>query len=261
MLIGLAQRNAQYSPILDTTMPSSALLQRFRTWPAWLGQLPSQCAVCASWPAQRLCDACIAQFARPQPRCTTCALPLPGGAHQCGRCVLRPPLLERCVAAVDYGYPWAGVLAQFKFRGDPGWAAALARLMRSAPWAEPLLDAADWLVPVPLAVPRLRERGFNQAWELARQLHPAKANAGLLLRVRGGEDQHALGRMARLRNLQGAFAPDPLRQSALQGKRVLLIDDVMTTGATLHAVAYALHTAGIASVSALVLARVDDKRE
>ncbi len=167
-------------------------------------------------------------------------------------------MLERCVAAVDYGYPWAGVVAQFKFRGDPAWAAALARLMRSAPWAEPLMDAADWLVPVPLALPRLRERGFNQAWELARQLQPAKADAGLLLRVRSGEDQHALGRAARLRNLQSAFAPDPLRRAALHGKRVLLIDDVMTTGATLHAAACALQTAGIASVSALVLARAED---
>lgn len=127
--------------------------------------------------------------------------------------------------------------------------------MRSAPWAEPLLEAADWLVPVPLALPRLRERGFNQAWELARQLHAGKANAGLLLRVRAGDAQHALGRDARLRNLKGAFAPDPLRRSQLEGKRVLLIDDVMTTGATLHASAAALRGAGVASVSALVLAR------
>ena len=239
-------------------MSSRALLRRFRTLTSWVQQLPSQCAVCETWPAQRLCDACISRFARPQPRCRSCALPLPGGALDCGRCVLSPPLLERCVAAVDYGYPWAGVLAQFKFRRDPGWAAALARLMRSAPWAEPLLDAADWLVPVPLSVSRLRERGFNQAWELARQLHPDKAQSGLLLRVRTAETQHALGRSARLHNLQGAFAADPLKSTQLRGKRVLLIDDVMTTGATLHAAAGALRNAGVCSVSALVLARVED---
>lgn len=241
-------------------MPRNALLQRFRTFArrSWLREIPSQCAVCSSWPAQRLCDACIAQFARPQSRCISCALPVPASVRQCGRCVLHSPLLERCVAAVAYEYPWAGVLAQFKFRSDPGWAMALAQLMRSAPWAEPLMDAADWIVPVPLAPERLRERGFNQAWELARQLHPTKARRDWLLRVRSGVDQHALGRSARLRNLQGAFATDPLKTEALIGTHVLLIDDVMTTGATLHAAAAALHGAGVARVSALILARVSE---
>lgn len=240
-------------------MRSRTSFLRTIPWPRWLRQLPSQCAVCASWPADRLCHACVAQFARQQKRCSTCALPLHGGAEQCGHCILHPPLLARCVAAVDYGYPWAGVLAQFKFHGDPGWAPALARLMRSAPWAEPLLDEADVVIPVPLAAERLRERGFNQARELARYLQPDKAEAHWLLRLRAGENQHALGRSARLRNLQGAFVVDPLHKAALAGKRVLLIDDVMTTGATLHATAAALQTAGVAAVSALVLARVDDQ--
>ena len=241
-------------------MHSRTSFLRTIPWRAWVRQLPSQCAVCATWPAERLCDACIAQFAHPQARCSTCALPVHGGAVQCGHCILHPPLLQRCVAAVDYGYPWAGVLAQFKFRGDPGWASALARLMRSAPWAEPLLEQADLLIPVPLATQRLRERGFNQAWELARHLHSGKARTNLLLRVRSGEDQHALGRSARLHNLQGAFMVDPLRRAELEGKRVLLIDDVMTTGATLHAAAAALQASSAATVSALVLARVDEKR-
>lgn len=189
------------------------------------------------------------------------ALPLLNGTppqpRQCGRCLRQAPLLAHCVAAVDYGYPWAGVLAEFKFRADPGWAATLADLMRTTPWAEPLLEKADWLIPVPLANPRMRERGFNQAHVLACELHPGKSDHRLLQRLRSCPDQHALGRAERLRNIQGAFAVNASQAPLLIGKRVVLIDDVMTTGATLHAAAQVLSAAGAAEVSALVLARAD----
>ena len=227
----------------------------WRTFSAWAARLPSQCAVCGSWPAQRLCEACIARFAQPRARCSTCALPLAGGARQCGQCLRHPPLLDACIAALDYAYPWAGVLAEFKFRGDPAWAAPLARLMRSTPWAEPAIDAADWLIPVPLSPARLGERGFNQAERLARTLSDQKSTHRLLLRVHSGAVQHTLNRAQRLRNLQGAFAVDPLLVETLRGRRVVLVDDVMTTGATLHAAAQVLRQAGVAHLTALVLAR------
>lgn len=226
-----------------------------RTFSAWAARLPSQCAVCGGWPAQRLCEACIARFAQPRPRCSTCALPLAGSARQCGHCLRHPPLLDACIAALDYAYPWAGVLAQFKFRGDPAWAAPLARLMRSTPWAEPAIDAADWLIPVPLSPTRLGERGFNQAERLAHALCAQKASPRLLLRLHSGADQHTLSRVQRLHNLQGAFAVDPLRVDALRGRRAVLVDDVMTTGATLHAAAQVLRQAGVTHLTALVLAR------
>ena len=227
----------------------------WRTFSAWAARLPSQCAVCGSWPAQRLCEACIARFAQPRARCSTCALPLAGGALQCGQCLRHPPLLDACIAALDYAYPWAGVLAEFKFRGDPAWAAPLASLMRSTPWAEPAIDAADWLIPVPLSPARLGERGFNQAERLARTLSDQKSTHRLLLRLHSGADQRTLNRAQRLRNLQGAFAVDPLLVETLRGRRVVLVDDVMTTGATLHAAAQVLRQAGVAHLTALVLAR------
>ncbi|MEN9463777.1 MAG: hypothetical protein RLZZ355_1707, partial [Pseudomonadota bacterium] len=118
---------------------------------ALIDQLPSQCAVCHAWPAQRVCDGCAARFAQPRTRCARCALPVPEGVSQCGACLREPPRVDACLAAVDYGYPWAGAMAEFKFRGDPGWASALATLLRSAPWVEPALESADLVLPVPLS--------------------------------------------------------------------------------------------------------------
>ncbi len=238
--------------------PSPSMLRTtLRRLVAWL---PSQCAICHAWPARRVCDACAARFAQPQARCTGCALPLPTSGHapegmRCGACLRTPLGLDRCVAAVDYAYPWAGIVGQYKFQADPAWAPTLARLLHSTPWAEPLMDAADWVLPIPLSAHRLRERGFNQALLLARILAPAKTDATLLLRLHDTQAQSNLGRAQRLRNLQGALAVDPLRAAALQGRSVLLVDDVMTTGATLQAAALALRQAGARTVSALVFAR------
>lgn len=158
---------------------------------------------------------------------------------------------------MDYAYPWAGALAQFKFQGDPGWAGALATLMRSTPWAEPALEAADRVLPVPLSTERLRERGFNQSALLARQLAGAKADTRTLLRLHASEAQSGLPRAQRLRNLRNAFALEPARAAALHGQRVVLVDDVMTTGATLHAATQALREAGAGHVTALVFARTE----
>lgn len=220
-------------------------------------RISSQCAVCGSWPARRLCNACIARLAQPRARCRGCALPLFGGAALCGSCLHAPPPLDACIAAVDYAYPWAGVLSGFKFDGDPGWAASIADVLRSTPWAQPTIDAADALLAIPLTRGRLAERGFNQSQWLARALSSEKTVDGLLLRVDSVRDQHALKRSERLANLNSAFAVDPLRISGLQGKRLVLVDDVMTTGATLHAAARTLRQAGAATVSALVFARTD----
>jgi ComF family protein len=158
---------------------------------------------------------------------------------------------------VAYGYPWSGCIARFKFNGEAGWARAFAMLMRSAPWVEPALDGRPGAAHA-TGVQRLRGRGFNQALLLARRLAPDKTDATLLLRTRDTPAQHSLPRAERLRNVQGAFALDPLRRSSLRGQRVVLVDDVMTSGASLHAAARVLREAGAAHVTALVLARTDE---
>lgn len=222
---------------------------------AFITRLPSQCAVCHAWPAERVCENCRAQFAPQLARCSTCACQVHGGVAQCGECLLHPPPFDACLAAVDYGYPWAKLLAQFKFHGDAGWAGALAALMRRIPGAHATLQQADWVLPVPLAPARLRQRGYNQALLLARHLGEGRVHPHLLLRTREAEAQSQLTRAQRLRNLRGAFVLNPLEAAQLAGRRVVLIDDVMTTGATLHAAATPLRQAGAAHVCAIVLAR------
>ena len=140
--------------------------------PAWLqrwtAEPPGKCAVCGAWPARPLCAACVARFAAPQPRCLRCALPLPEGVDTCGACLREPPPLDACFAAVSYAYPWSGLVARFKFRGEAGWAASFAARVREIPGVAQELGRCSLLLPVPLAPRRLAERGFNQALLLAR---------------------------------------------------------------------------------------------
>ncbi|MEO5669586.1 MAG: phosphoribosyltransferase family protein, partial [Ramlibacter sp.] len=163
-----------------------------------------------------------------------------------------------CHAAVSYDYPWSALIAHYKFGGEAGWARNFALLMRSTPWVEPTLEEADMVLPMPLSPRRLSERGFNQSLVLARALAARKTEAALLLRVRDTASQAALDRQARLANVKGSFAVEPLQAQRVRGRRVVLVDDVMTSGASLFAAAEALRAAGAARVCALVMARTDD---
>jgi ComF family protein len=220
--------------------------------------IPGQCAVCRAWPARPVCDRCVARFAQPQSRCRRCALPVAAGVAECGRCLGAPPPLDACHAAVSYEFPWSGLIADFKFSGQAGWARSFATLMRSTPWMEPALDQADLVLPMPLSGDRLAERGFNQALLLARALSRHKTASHLLLRVRHTPAQTALDRKHRLANVKGAFALDPLFAASVRGRRVVLVDDVMTSGASLFTAAQVLRQAGAAHISGLVLARTGE---
>lgn len=220
-------------------------------------RLPSQCAVCHAWPAQPICETCVNAFAQPSNRCHTCAIALPAGVQLCGACIVRPPPLDACLAAVPYAFPWSRLVADFKFRQHPGWATSFAHLLRAAPWVEPALDAADWLIPMPLSRQRLQERGYNQADVLARALDATRVASDILLRVVDTPPQRTLPRAERLLAVERAFAVDPMEVSRVAQRRIVLVDDVITTGASLHAAARALRNAGAAHITAVVLARTE----
>lgn len=232
-----------------------ALLQATCPWPA-------VCQVCGRWPTQPVCEACVSRFARLRWRCGVCAVALGQDSGLCGNCLTQPTPapLEHCLTAVDYAYPWDDLIARFKFRDEPGLAGVLAERMLATPGAEDLIAGSDWLVPMPLKTQRLASRGYNQAWELVKALRASFscAPAGLadaLVRLGNAPDQHSLAREQRLHNLRGAFATSPQRVAALRGKRVLLVDDVSTTGTTLNSAALALRQAGVVQVRGLVIAR------
>lgn len=180
---------------------------------------------------------------------------------ECGRCLREPAALDACHAAVSYGYPWSELISRFKFQGQAGWAAAFADLLRRQERVRRELADARWVVPMPLSPERLRVRGFNQSWELARRLAPRRAEAAMALRLRDTAPQAGLDRAARLHNLRDAFALEPSRASEVQGASILLVDDVMTSGASLLSLAAVFKAAGAQRVSAVVLARTEDPQD
>ena len=250
---------------------------------AFLARLrpPGVCAVCRSWGSGRICAACCERFAAPTPRCRRCALPFAGLAGTCGACIAQPPPFDAALARLDYAYPWDRLVAAFKFRGALDLAHPFAeaivdahrraggdvdgckspdRLADPAATPPPAADTSQrlLLLPVPLSAERLRERGFNQAWQLARRVARrvgADADPRLLLRIRDTPHQLDLPTAERAGNVRGAFAVEPRRLREMRGRRIAVIDDVMTTGSTLAEIASVLKAAGASSVAVWVVAR------
>lgn len=205
------------------------------------------------------------RFGKPCRRCSTCALEIAAERQhtQCARCLREPFGLDACFAALPYAFPWAELVSRYKFDSQTGWASFMASTLLGQPAVRDFLNQLepdDWLLPLPLSTERLGWRGFNQAWELTRALQRqsacrATSDASLLLRIRHTRPQSELKRNARLENLKGAFGVAPLRAAELKGRRVVLVDDVMTSGASLLTAASALRLAGATHVSAVVLTR------
>ena len=209
------------------------------------------CFLCRGAARGLLCDDCGAELPRLQgPRCPRCALASPGGAV-CGRCLARPPRYDATVAALAYEFPADVLVHSLKFRGELALAPLLGALLRNAAAGLPRVDC---VLPVPLSRRRLAERGYNQAVELARPLALA-AGAPLELfaceRSRDTPQQADLPWSERAKNVRGAFRC----ARELAGKSIAVVDDVMTTGATLDELAGALKDAGATRVVNWVVAR------
>lgn len=229
--------------------------------------LPPTCVACGrvTGDAGGLCGACWSTLAFiTPPCCARTGAPFsvdPGTAAPLlsAEAIAHPPAFDRARAAVLFTDVARDLVHDLKYADRLDAAAPMARLMALA--GRELIAEADLIVPVPLHPLRLWRRRFNQAALLARHLAPPGGpgvRADLLRRRRATPSQTRLGRQARQANVAGAFAPCGDAASALPGRRVLLVDDVYTTGATLDACARALRRAGAAYVDALTFARVVD---
>jgi ComF family protein len=229
----------------------------------WL-VLPERCRICQRWPARTLCADCLTCFADREQRCTRCAQVLPENSRlsQCLTCLRQPPMQDWTLACQNYGYPWSMLLHQLKFGDDVGLARALGRQLGQTPGLAPQWPHLDWIVPLPLAAARLAERGYNQSLLLARAMVAGlpvrqrhKLQPDLLVKSRDPLPQHGLTRAQRQVNVRRAYLVPAAQQPRVRGSSVLLVDDVMTTGASLEAAVRALRQAGARHVGALVLAR------
>jgi ComF family protein len=220
--------------------------------------LAPSCVLCGIEAAgARICADCRGMLERNDSACALCAEPLPMPAPLCGKCLRRPPVFDAAWAGYLYRAPFDHLVQRLKFNQAlavarallPDWSAALRGHLATRCDAAP-----EALVPIPLHRSRLRQRGYNQALELARDLGrelrlPVLPAA--LVRARATAPMPGLDLAARRRNVRGAFAMGPTPPPA----RVALIDDVMTSGATLNEAAKVLKRGGVERVEVWVLSR------
>lgn len=218
---------------------------------AWVhGALPQLCALCAMPAgAHLLCAACSASLPRIGAVCPGCALPTPAG-RTCAACRQLAPPWRHAVAAFAYAYPLDRLLHALKYRGALAYAPLFAGALADRLQARPLPQA---IVALPLSAARQRERGYNQAIEIARPLARALGVPLMdgLQRTRDTPPLAGLSLRERQRIVNNAFAP----QACVSGRALALVDDVLTTGATLRAATRALRAGGATSVEVWVVAR------
>lgn len=223
---------------------------------------PPRCPSCRAYVTAdgNFCAACFGKLRMiDAPLCACCGIPFAVAVEaetRCPSCLETPPDFNAARAALVYDAVSAPLVTTLKFHDQ--WAGLARYVQMMLRLGTPLLDGADMLVPVPLHWRRLVRRKFNQSALLAYGL---EAQTGIpcapqmLQRVRHTKPQMRLDRATRLRNVKRAFAVPPEAQPLLAGKTVLLVDDVLTTGATANACARALKKAGAREVRVLALAR------
>jgi ComF family protein len=202
-----------------------------------------------------LCSDCVANLPRNDVACVVCAEPLSAGGleHVCGECLRDPPPFASSFVPYRYAYPLDHLVRGLKFRNDLACGRVLGELFSRRLLArdEPLPEA---IVPVPLAPRRYRERGYNQASELALTIQRCTGvtvETRVVIRQRETAEQAGLDRKARRRNVRGAFAAT----ASLRARSVAILDDVVTTGSTVRELASVLQQAGAEQVAVWAIAR------
>lgn len=209
------------------------------------------CVLCLAPDHQDICAACLRDLpGLPQVHCPSCLLPMPL-PEICGTCLRRPPAWNQASAALRYTFPVDALVQALKYRADLPLAPILADLLLPRLQQDSL---PDYIIPVPLHPDRLRERGFNQALEISR--HLSKQTGCRLLpaacsRTRSTPSQTELPLKKRPQNVRNAFSC----KYNFSGKRVAIVDDVMTSGSTLNELARVIRRQGAAEVYAWAVAR------
>ncbi|WP_293779958.1 phosphoribosyltransferase family protein [uncultured Oxalicibacterium sp.] len=223
--------------------------------------IPSTCALCSSEGCNLLCTACEQRFfTQPCPRCPQCGLQTNAADQHraCGHCLKTLPDYDATIVATDYVAPIDQAILALKFGHRLAIAPLLARLLHDALLRTPNLALPDVLIAVPLSPQRLAERGFNQSLEIARPLARATGmllDTHLLQRTRDTAMQTSLPLAERQRNMRHAFVPDARSVERIRGRHIAVLDDVLTTGSTLNAIAGVLKRHGAQRVTNLVVAR------
>lgn len=240
------------------------MLSRLHHWPrtAWArlpALLPSSCVLCGCSGADALCPDCRASFCvQRSAGCACCGIALGEDASRCGNCLRKPPAFDATIVAVDYAPPIDQLVLALKFGARLELAPLFASMLRDSVLARRDSSLPGLLIPVPLGPRRLVERGFNQALEMAKPLAQAlgaRVAARAVIRVRDTQAQTLLHPDERQRNLSDAFLVAPNAVDAVRGAHIGVVDDVMTTGETLNALAAALKRFGAARVTNIVFAR------
>jgi ComF family protein len=214
--------------------------------------IPRTCLLCGdATRTGHVCPACLTDLPwHAQPQCPQCATPTPQG-QTCGACLKRPPAFDRTIAALRYVFPLDRLIPRLKYQGQLAIAPALGEWLARATEAAPVPDR---LIAMPLHAARIRERGFNHATEIARDVAARQGlplDLGSCRRIRDTPPQTGLKHDARRRNLRGAFACS----GDVRGQHIALVDDVMTTGTSLDELAATLKQAGAREVTCWVAAR------
>jgi len=218
--------------------------------------LPQRCELCAGVSGSDLvCNACMRDLPWLSSACPVCALPTSGGST-CGHCLNEPPAFDATISAFSYAFPIDKLIHALKYQGRLALAewCADAILARREQIGAARSSRPHRLLALPLAVERQRERGYNQSLEIARVIGSRIGLAPLtrgFSRVRATPPQAALPWTERAKNVRGAF----VCELDLTGLTIAVVDDVMTTGASLAEAAKVLKASGAAGVENWVVAR------